>query len=152
MSKKKVVEKYNLDDAEDLWGSVLSEESSDNDDDLFGLGDFLGDDEVDDVLDNEQDSDSYDDLLENDDISDDETSFDDESVDEQIFDDDSDSESEQISEEAAPETSEPVVSSAILEFIGGLKQEVAHVRLFEPLENSILVIDEETNDEKVVFF
>jgi hypothetical protein len=152
VSKKKVVEKYNLDDAEDLWGSVLSEESSDNDDDLFGLGDFLGDDEVDDVLDNEQDSDSYDDLLENDDISDDETFFDDESVDEQIFDDDSDSESEQISEEAAPETSEPVVSSAILEFIGGLKQEVAHVRLFEPLENSILVIDEETNDEQVVFF
>lgn len=133
MSKKKVVEKYNLDDAEDLWGSVLSEESSDNDDDLFGLGDFLGDDEVDDVLD-------------------DETFFDDESVDEQIFDDDSDSVSEQIAEEAAPETSEPVVSSAILEYIGGLKQEVAHVRLFEPLENSILVIDEETNDEQVVFF
>jgi hypothetical protein len=153
VSKKKVVEKYNLDDAEDLWGSVLSEESSDDDDDdLFGLDDFLSDDEVDDVLDNEQDSDSYDDLLENDDISDDETFFDDESVDEQIVDDDSDSESEQISEEAAPETSEPVVSSAILEFIGGLKQEVAHVRLFEPLENSILVIDEETNDEQVVFF
>ena len=173
MSKKKVVKKYNLDDAEDLWGSVLPEESSDNDDDLFGLGEFLGDDEVDDVLDNEQDSDSYDDLLEEDDISDDESvdeqivdddsdSYhdlleeddisDDESVDEQIVDDDSDSVSEQIAEEAAPETSEPAVSSAILEYIGGLKQEVAHVRLFEPLENSILVIDDETNDEHVVFF
>jgi hypothetical protein len=33
VSKKKVVEKYNLDDAEDLCGSVLSEESADNDND-----------------------------------------------------------------------------------------------------------------------
>ena len=141
MSKKKVVEKYNLDDAEDLWGSVLSEESYNNDvdDDLFGLGDF---DEGDDVVDSEQDFDSYDDQFESDDISDDET----------FSDDDSDSVSEQNSEEAAPETSEPAVCSAILEYIGGARQEVTNVRLFEPLENSILVIDEEANDEQVVFF
>jgi len=141
VSKKKVVEKYNLDDAEDLWGSVLSEESYNNDvdDDLFGLGDF---DEGDDVVDSEQDFDSYDDQLESDDISDDET----------FSDDDSDSVSEQNSEEAAPETSEPAVCSAILEYIGGARQEVTNVRLFEPLENSILVIDEEANDEQVVFF
>ena len=167
---KKVVEKYNLQEAEDLYGSVLSEDSSDDDDDLFGLGDFLDDNDYsDDALESEQAFDAggeqsgLDDFLDDNDYSDDalgnEQAFD--TDDEQFEHDtipqeekfsDDETEDEQISEETVPGSPETEDSSAILEYIGGLRQEVAHARLFEPMKNTILIIDEETNDEQIIFF
>lgn len=141
MTKKiKSVKKYNLEDAEDLWGSVLSEESTDNEDDFFGLDDFLYDDASDDAGENEEAITSYDEQLESVDNPHDETFFDDETED------------EHIAEEITPESSEKDFTSAILEYVGGARQEVARAKLFQPLENSILILDEEINDENVVFF
>ncbi len=167
--QKKVVEKYNLHEAEDLWGDVLSDESPDSDDDLF-LDDLLYDDNYpDDASEDEKDYDTDydqfegDDLLYDDNYSDstleDEQAFD--TVDDQFAGDDNlhdeiSSEDttgdEQIAEEDASVTSESDVSSAMLEYIGGMRQEVTNARLFEPLENSLLIIDEETNEEQAVFF
>jgi tetratricopeptide (TPR) repeat protein len=166
--QKKVVEKYNLHEAEDLLGS-LSDEISDSDDDLF-LDDLLYDDDYSgDTSGNERDLDNYDKQVEEDNVLYDDSfskiALGDElapdTYDEQIEPDDilhdetfSDDETgdEQIVEETAPVSSETDIYSAILEYIGGMRQEVAQVRLFEPLENSFLIIDEATNDEQVVFF
>jgi len=160
--QKKVVEKYNLQEVEDLWGSLESEDSyDDDDDDLYGLGDSHHDDDYyDDAVEDEQ---FEDDLLSDDtspdDVSEGEQAFDtggdqfehDDIPQEEIFSDDGTGD-EQIAEETAPDFPETEDFSAILEYRGGLLQEVAHARLFEPMENSILILDEETKDEQVVFF
>jgi len=145
--QKKVVEKYNLEGVEDLWGSVLSDERSANagdDEDMFGLDDLPYNDtyreDTSVTLEGEQPFDIDDEQFENDDVFQEEPFSDGEAGD------------EHISEEIAPVSPETEDYSAILEYIGGLRQEVAHARLFEPMENSILIIDEKTNDEQVVFF
>lgn len=168
--QKKVVQKYNLDGVEDLWGSVLSDERPDNDDDLF-LDDLLsGGDYSTAASGSEQGVEAYDDdLYEDEDIPyddihpdgsiEDVTAFD--AVDDQFASDDNFADEIAATDAAGDEQFDddsPLVSpvtedcSAILEYVGGLRQEVVHARLFEPLENSLLIIDEETNDEQVIFF
>jgi len=171
---KKVVQKYNLDGVEDLWAGVLSDERrekqnyNDNDDDLF-LDDLLsGDDYSGAASGSEQDVEAYDDLCEDENIPYDDTCPDGSIEDESAFDavddpfagDDLVAETaatdaagdEQIDEDSTLVSPATEDCSAILEYVGGLRQEVAHARLFEPLENSLLIIDDETNDEQAVFF
>ena len=157
--KKREVKKFNLQEADDLWGDVLSDEPPDSDDDLF-LDDLLYDDNYsDDAVGDEQEYDTYDEQYEDDGLLYDDTSYDDALGDEQFEDDyiphdDSipDEEHEQIPEEAAVESLETDVCSAMLEHLGGIRQEVACAKLFKPEENTLLIIDEETKDEQVVFF
>lgn len=197
--KKKSVAKYNLDEAEDLWGSILSDDESagDDDSDLF-LDDLLTEGDypdaaVEDLQAFDSPDDAYDDLTVpyDDDYSSEaperEQAFDsyDETYDDGVSHDDSSSdltseydgvddvyeeedgsdtvsleeplqdemaEDEEAAEEAAAVTPEPTFCSALLEFIGGVRQEVSRAKLFEPMENSLLTIDEETGAEQVVFF
>ncbi|MCL7487492.1 MAG: hypothetical protein M8357_04885 [Desulfobulbaceae bacterium] len=141
--KQRIIEKYNLQDVEDIWATLLSEESSETDDDLFGLDDHLHDDDDDNSsgeLWSEQTSETEDLQFERD------TDFHEEPFSGEETGD------EQISEETAPHSIEPEVCSAMLEHLGGMRQEAPRVKVFEPREDTLVIIDEETNDEQVVVF
>jgi len=167
--KKKAVQKYNLNEVEDIWSSLLSDESSDLDDELFeGESQLYGDSYPEPSSGYEQARDSAEErFAEEDHVPDEnlagdvldvtgvlgidgELTEDDEFSDES-FADDAPGE-EQALEEIA-EVSRPAEEfSAVLMFAGGMRQEVARAKLFHPQENSILLIDEETNDELVISF
>jgi len=168
--KKRVVQKYNLNEVDDIWGSMLSDEGSDADEELYGLDDFLsGTGSSDRSLGNEQPLDAVDEQLGSDDLlSADgypqdvlEDSVEIEATDgefagaEDLVDEGSSGggiEEEQAAGETVPAVSEIPEFAAQLEFIGGMRQDVAKARLFAPEKNTILLIDPETNDELIVFF
>ena len=147
--QKRVVEKYDMQGVEDLWSTVLPDDGSD--DDLF-LDDLLYDrDQSSAALGDEEipDPDEYE--TEREDISDDEIYHADETVHAELS-PDAEPIDEQIEEESVPLIHEPEFYSVMLEYIGGYRQKVTRARLFEPQENALLLIDEETDDEQVVFF
>lgn len=130
-----------MDEVDDIWSSVLSDESSGIDEEQF---------EGENLLYNQ----SY-----NDDVVEeihDLGTVDEESGGDNTICPESISDSAIEYEESPVEPAQVSIGadefSAVLEFVGGMRQEVACVRLFEPQENTILLIDEETNDEMVVFF
>lgn len=137
---KKVVDKYNLNEAEDLLGSLLSEESQENDEDLFfddllydedDYGDALGDEHTFATVDDRVDVDEY--------------SPREKYQEEAGF--------EQVTGEIEPVSAETEVCAAILIHAGGVEQEASQVKLFVPKSNTLVILDEETSDEQeqVVF-
>lgn len=170
--QKKAVQKFNLQEAEDLYGSLLSDENTDFDEEgeMFGLDDFLYDDaSPDDVLADDQAYVGYDDQFVEDNLLHDDNYSEDSAATDQFFgtqkeyipadtilsDEGAVSEDEGGQEEYDGETPQAVaetVLSGSIEYIGGMRQEFSKARLFEPLENSLLIIDEETADEQVIFF
>lgn len=178
--KDKDVQKINLHEAEDLWGSIAAEDSYESDDDLF-LDDLLdGSDYTADSSGYQEEFQSYEDLYEEKDVSHDdeyaEEYYDEEQPleeyedpyteeaelyeeapsEEQVYEEvipPAEQEFEEVLEAEAPaEASAPKVITAILEHIGGMKQEVTNAKLFEPEENSLLAVDEESGEEQVFFF
>jgi len=168
--QKKAVQKYNLHEAEDLFGSLLSDDGADNDDDMFGLDEGLYDDSYADLLEGDEQAldsgeerteeepllyeDTYSDLLAGDEQA---LATEEEQVAPETGSPDEispveETEEEEIAEEAEAEPAAAAVTPAILEYIGGMRQEVGAAKLFEPQENTILLTDEETNDEAIVFF
>jgi hypothetical protein len=140
-SKTRVVQKYKMDEVDDIWSSLLSDESSDNDDEQFEGENLLYHNSYpDDGVEEKHVFDTAGEQLEGD------GNLCAESL------SDSALGNEQAPEETAQVSSEAYEFSAVLEFIGGMRQEVARARLFEPQENTILLIDEDTNDELIVFF
>jgi hypothetical protein len=140
-SKKRVVLKYKMDEVDDIWSSLLSDESSDNVDEQFEGDDLLYTNIYhDDVVEEENDFDTGGNQLE-----------DDGNISEEVLSESSQGD-KQATEEIEQVSSETDEFSAVLELVGGMRLEVARARLYEPHENTILLIDEETNDEMVVFF
>lgn len=156
---KKVVQKYNMDEVEDIWNFVLSE-SPDLDDE----------DELDNLLYGE----SYPDLAQKDltaesggdQFTDENYSYPEDDPDAVLSTGggsptgadglcdvtDHDRAHEQAVEEVEEGPSGTDVCAAVLEYVGGMRQEVAQARLFHPEKDSLHLRDEETNDEVVVFF
>lgn len=194
-SKKVAVEKYNLHEVDDLWGSVLSEEGPD-DSDLFGvdeiteddsdLTDLLGGDYAGNAAEEEYEEDDllYDDIYSGVDLGEErhagvaaepsaraeeyEQEYGDEYTGEypdELLEEEREPEAAAeisgeeaiavpepvIAEEPEPTPPEPEEYSAVLEYIGGLRREVARARLFHPLENSLLASDDDNNSEPVFF-
>lgn len=139
--KQRVVQKYNMDEVEDIWSSALSDESSDDGEEQFEGENLLYTDlYADAVVENNQ---SFAPVAEH--FAGGDNLYDESFSGSALAD-------EQAPEETAPVSSEAEEFSAVLEFVGGMRQEISRVRLFEPQKNSILLIDAETNDELVVFF
>lgn len=167
--KKKAVEKYNLGEVDDLWQSVLSEESTDDDDDDLFLDDLLNDEqysngeeeitdlEADDALygqGGEAYEEEYPDAVVEDEQVYDELDGQTDSAD-YLYEETSSSDAttlEEYPEEVEHSQPEKTVCAAALDYIGGMQQEADRVRLFEPMENSLLLIDGETDNEQVIFF
>lgn len=158
--KKKVVQKYNMDEVEDLWNFVLSESPELDEEDEF---------------DNLLYGESYPDLAQENDLAsesggdqfaDENSSYPENDPDavlstgdgpptdaETLYDGtDHDTAHEQAVEEVEEGAPGTDVCSAVLEYVGGMRQEVAQARLFHPRKDSLYLKDEETNDEVVVFF
>lgn len=168
-TKKRVVQKYNMSEVDDLWGTGLADDAAEAEDDLFGLDDFhdggsasgavLGDGQPfaagdeplagDDLL----YADSYSQDILADSFADDTGGGEVEAADDLVAEPFAEEAIEEVPavEEAPPVAPESYEFSAQLEFIGGMRQEVARARLFAPEKNSILLTDPETNDELVVF-
>ena len=145
--KQRVVQKYNMDNVEDIWSSVLADESSDDVEEQFEGENLLYNDiYFDDVVENNQAFAPVDEHLAGDD-----TLYDESFSDGTVADEQAPEETVHGSHEA-DEIATVLEFAAVLEFVGGMRQEVARARLFEPQENSVLLLDEETNDEMVVFF
>ncbi|MHB1349859.1 MAG: GspE/PulE/PilB domain-containing protein [Desulfobulbaceae bacterium] len=167
--KKRVVQKYDMDTVEDLWGSGLSDENADLDDDaeldalLYGdipsdasaeqVDDYYGTDDqlVDDVqlyadgcLETPLEGGYEPDTVAGQDAEE-------VGIPEEQFSDDA-PEAEEIFEESAEVSPGAAEVSGALHFVGGSLQEISRIRLFQPDENTLLLIDEETGDEAIVFF
>ena len=140
-SKKRVILKYKMDEVDDIWSSLLSDESSDNVEEQFEGEDLLYNNKYsDDVVEDNHGFDTVGKQLQGDGNLCDEVFL------------ESSLGDEQDKNEIAQVSSETDEFSAVLNLVGGIRLEVARARLFEPHENTILLIDEETNDEMVVFF
>lgn len=167
--KQPAVRKYDLNEVEDIWSSLLSDDGSNLDDELFeGESLLYGDTYSDPASEDEQPFDSGDDQLADQEfLSDDSTSgdvldvtqaldiHDDQSEDDEFYGGDlaDDSpENEQMPKEPAQVPPEAEEFSAILMFADGMQQKVALARLFHPQEDTILLVDEETNDELIIPF
>ena len=170
-SKKRVVQKYNMDDVDDIWGSVISDQSSDIDEEQDGLDNLLyGDSYQDTSLEDKQaiagvdeqlagDTFPYDDNY-SDNVFKDQLDLDTVAEDVEGSDGAIDDEiraasavgGEQASEESEQCSSGADEFSVVLNFAAGMRQEVSRARLFQPHENTILLMDEGTDDELVVFF
>lgn len=168
-TRKRAVEKFNLNDVEDIWGLVSSGEDTEDDDDLYGLDDLPPGGGSFDASEGDETT-SYaveeqgagDDLLAAGNFSQDlyEEAVPDAVAGGHVAADDlvaassaeGATEAGQVAEQAAPVVPEVYEFAAQLEFVGGMRQEVEIVRLFEPEEQTVLLIDAQTNDELVVFF
>ncbi|MHB8789383.1 MAG: GspE/PulE/PilB domain-containing protein [Desulfobulbaceae bacterium] len=158
--KKVVVQKYNMDEVDDIWNFVLSESPElDDEDELDDL--LYGESDPDLAQQNDLASESGGDQFPDENSSSPENDPDSvlstgggpptgaETLYEETDHGSAHDQAVEDVEEGAPGTD---VCSAVLEYVGGMRQEVAHARLFHPQQDSLFLRDEETNDEIVVFF
>ena len=172
--KKKDVQKYNLKDVDDIWGSLQDDEDLEGEEELFAGESLLyGDSSVDASTEAGQDLDNGDGQYEVQDLLYDDSSSDFVLEDSQAFDagdEQTDTvdlteeilaaeteEDEPVSEEPVseePAESAPIESEfkAIINFAAGLRMETSRARLFHPRENTIWMIDDETGDELSIPF
>lgn len=166
-SKKPSVQKYNLNEVEDIWSTLLSDDESDQGDELFEGESLL-------YGDADPETGTGNDLVEFADEQFAEDDFDHGGVSGDILDvsealdiDGGQGEDEEFLEKSPADESleevpvqeipagispEAEEFAAVLMFVDGMQQTVAKARLFAPREDAVLLIDEDTGDELIISF
>ena len=165
-TKKKSAQKYDLNEVEDIWQTLLDEDP-DADAELFeGENQLYGYGKPDESAGDWQDQDSDGEQLENGDQLYADTYADLALEDDREIDTGEDQpdaldssgedlaggsdEDEPLAEETAEAAPPQIEFAAVVTFIGGMRREVARARLLLPRDNTIWLVDRETGDEMLV--
>lgn len=165
--EKKAAQKYNLDDIDDIWGSLLAEDTDDEEELFEGESLLYGDSSAEASTETGQEFDSDDGQFEEGDLlsadSSPDFAFEDSRTFEagvephEIVDLTAESPADKAEEEALPEEPAEAVTEqaefeAVITFAAGRRLEAARARLFHPRNNTIWLIDEATGDELSIPF